>query len=66
MVFAATHAQKDWAIYYGTLIDLITSLLRAQSAGRLAWLVKLAHPSLLALDEIEDLPIGHLDAVSFD
>jgi IstB-like ATP binding protein len=53
-------------VYYGTLIDLITSLEEAQAAGQLKRrLAVLTHPSLLVVDEIGYLPINHAGAVLF-
>jgi hypothetical protein len=59
-------AQRGRHVYYGTLIDLITSLEEAQAAGHLARrLTFLTHPSLLVVDEIGYLPINHAGAVLF-
>jgi DNA replication protein DnaC len=63
---AITAAQLGRRVYYGTLVDLITSLEEAQAAGRLARrLAVLTHPSLLVVDEIGYLPINHTGAVLF-
>jgi DNA replication protein DnaC len=63
---AITAAQMGRRVYYGTLVDLITSLEEAQAAGRLARrLAVLTHPSLLVVDEIGYLPINHAGAVLF-
>ena len=63
---AIAAAQRGRRVYYGTLIDLITSLEEAQAAGRLAHrLAVLTHPSLLVVDEIGYLPINHAGAVLF-
>ena len=63
---AIAAAQRGRRVYYGTLIDLITSLEEAQAAGRLARrLAVLTHPSLLVVDEIGYLPINHSGAVLF-
>jgi DNA replication protein DnaC len=63
---AIAAAQRGRRVYYGTLIDLITSLEEAQAAGRLAQrLAVLTHPSLLVVDEICYLPINHAGAVLF-
>src|SRR5205823_13625467 len=63
---AIAAAQSGRRVYYGTLIDLITSLEEAQAAGRLARrLAVLTHPSLLVVDEIGYLPINHSGAVLF-
>jgi len=63
---AIAAAQRGRRVYYGTLIDLISSLEEAQAAGRLAQrLAVLTHPSLLVVDEIGYLPINHPGAVLF-
>jgi DNA replication protein DnaC len=63
---AIAAAQRGRRVYYGTLIDLITSLEQAQAAGRLTQrLAVLTHPSLLVVDEIGYLPISHSGAVLF-
>jgi DNA replication protein DnaC len=63
---AIAAAQRGRRVYYGTLIDLITSLEQAQAAGRLTQrLAVLTHPSLLVVDEIGYLPITHTGAVLF-
>jgi DNA replication protein DnaC len=63
---AIAAAQRGRRVYYGTLIDLITSLEQAQAAGRLAQrLAVLTHPSVLVVDEIGYLPINHSGAVLF-
>ena len=63
---AIAAAQRGRRVYYGTLIDLITSLEEAQAAGRLARrLAVLTHPSLLVVDEIGYLPITQTGAVLF-
>ena len=63
---AIAAAQRGRRVYYGTLIDLITSLQDAQAAGQLTRrLAVLTHPSLLVVDEIGYLPIDHSGAVLF-
>ena len=63
---AIAAAQRGRRVYYGTLIDLITSLEEAQAAGQLKRrLAVLTHPSLLVVDEIGYLPINHAGAVLF-
>lgn len=63
---AIAAAQRGRRVYYGTLIDLITSLEEAQAAGQLTRrLAVLTHPSLLVVDEIGYLPINRTDAVLF-
>jgi DNA replication protein DnaC len=63
---AIAAAQSGRRVYYGTLIDLITSLEEAQAAGQLTRrLAVLTHPSLLVVDEIGYLPINHTGAVLF-
>lgn len=63
---AITAAQRGRRVYYGTLVDLISSLEEAQAAGQLRRrLAVLTHPSLLVVDEIGYLPITHTGAVLF-
>src|SRR5690349_2501260 len=63
---AIAAAQSGRRVYYGTLIDLITSLEEAQAAGQLSRrLAVLTHPSVLVVDEIGYLPIDHSGAVLF-
>ena len=63
---ASPPAKCGRRVYYGTLIDLITSLEEAQAAGNLSRrLAVLSHPSLLVVDEIGYLPINHNGAVLF-
>jgi DNA replication protein DnaC len=63
---AIAAAQRGRRVYYGTLIDLITSLEEAQAAGQLARRLSiLTHPALLIVDEIGYLPINHNGAVLF-
>ncbi len=63
---AIAAAQSGRRVYYGTLIDLITSLEEAQAAGQLRHrLAVLSYPSLLVVDEIGYLPINHNGAVLF-
>ena len=63
---AIAAAQRGRRVYYGTLIDLITSLQEAQAAGQLTRrLAVLTHPALLVVDEIGYLPIDHSGAVLF-
>ena len=63
---AIAAAQRGRRVYYGTLIDLITSLEEAQAAGQLKRrLAVLTHPSLLVVDEICYLPVNHAGAVLF-
>jgi DNA replication protein DnaC len=63
---AIAAAQRGRRVYYGTLVDLITSLEQAQAAGRLTQrLAVLTHPSVLVVDEIGYLPINHTGAVLF-
>src|SRR4029079_13273202 len=63
---AIAAAQRGRRVYYGTLIDLITSLEEAQAAARLdRRLGVLTHPSLLVVDEIGYLPISRTGAVLF-
>jgi DNA replication protein DnaC len=63
---AIAAAQSGRRVYYGTLIDLITSLEEAKAAGRLLHRLKtLTHPSLLVVDEIGYLPISQSGAMLF-
>ena len=63
---AIAAAQRGRRVYYGTLIDPITSLEEARAAGRLGRrLAALTHPSLLVVDEIGYLPISWSVAVLF-
>lgn len=63
---AIAAAKSGRRVYYGTLVDLITSLEEAQAAGNLSRrLSVLSHPSLLVVDEIGYLPINHNGAVLF-
>jgi DNA replication protein DnaC len=63
---AIAAAQNGRRVYYGTLVDLITSLEEAQAAGQLKRrLAVLSHPSLLVVDEIGYLPVAHTGAVLF-
>jgi len=63
---AIAAAQRGRRVYFGTLIDLITSLEEAQAAGQLTRrLSVLTHPSVLVVDEIGYLPINHTGAVLF-
>ena len=63
---AIAAAQRGRRVYYGTLIDLITSLEEAQAAGQLLRRLSiLTHPALLIVDEIGYLPINHNGAVLF-
>ncbi len=63
---AIAAAQRGRRVYYGTWIDLITSLEEAQAAGQLTRrLAVLTHPSLLVVDEIRYLPINRTGAGLF-
>ena len=63
---AIAAAQRGRRVYYGTLVDLITSLEEAQAAGQLARrLAVLTHRSLLVVDEIGYLPISRVVPVLF-
>jgi len=63
---AIAAAQAGRRVYYGTLVDLITSLEEAKAAGRLGHRLKiLTHPSLLVVDEIGYLPISPAGAMLF-
>ena len=63
---AIAAAQAGRRVYYGTLVDLITSLEEAKAAGRLTHRLKtLTYPSLLVVDEIGYLPISPTGAMLF-
>jgi DNA replication protein DnaC len=63
---AIAAAQAGRRVYYGTLVDLITSLEEAKAAGRLGHRLKtLTYPSLLVVDEIGYLPISPTGAMLF-
>ena len=62
---AIAAAQSGRRVYYGTLIDLITSLEEAQAGQLRRRLAVLSHPSLLVVDEIGYLPVNHTGAVLF-
>lgn len=63
---AIAAAQRGRRVYYGTLVDLISSLEEAQAAGQLRRrLAVLTHPALLVVDEIGYLPVTHTGAVLF-
>ncbi|GAA0829032.1 IS21-like element helper ATPase IstB [Cupriavidus pauculus] len=63
---AVAAAKRGRRVYYGTLIDLISSLEEAQATGQLLRrLTVLTHPALLVVDEIGYLPITHGGAVLF-
>ena len=63
---AIAAAQSGRRVYYGTLLDLISSLEEAKAAGRFTRrLAVLSHPSLLIVDEIGYLPVSHSGAVLF-
>ena len=63
---AIAAAQSGRRVYYGTLVDLITSLEEAQQAGHLAHRLKtLIFPALLVVDEIGYLPISRTGAMLF-
>jgi len=63
---AIAAAQAGRRVYYGTLVDLITSLEEAKAAGQLSHRLKtLTYPSLLVVDEIGYLPISPTGAMLF-
>jgi DNA replication protein DnaC len=63
---AIAAAQSGRRVYYGTLVDLVTSLEEAQAAGALKRrLAVLAAPSLMVVDEIGYLPVSQTGAVLF-
>lgn len=59
-------AQSGRRVYYGTLVDLITSLEEAKAAGTLGHRLKvLTYPALLVVDEIGYLPVSPTGAMLF-
>ena len=63
---AIAAAQSGRRVYYGTLVDLVTSLEEARAAGALKRrLAVLAAPSLMVVDEIGYLPVSQTGAVLF-
>lgn len=63
---AIAAAQSGRRVYYGTLVDLVTSLEEARAAGALKRrLAVLAAPALMVVDEIGYLPVSQAGAVLF-
>jgi DNA replication protein DnaC len=63
---AIAAAQSGRRVYYGTLVDLVSSLEEARAAGALKRrLAVLSAPSLLVVDEIGYLPVSQTGAVLF-
>ena len=63
---AIATAESGRRVYYGTLADLVESLLEAKTAGNLARRLKvLTHPALLLVDEIGYLPVSQDGAILF-
>jgi DNA replication protein DnaC len=63
---AIAAAQSGRRVYYGTLVDLATSLEEARAAGTLKHrLAVLSAPSLMVVDEIGYLPLSQTGAVLF-
>jgi len=63
---AVTAAEAGRRVYYGTLVDLIDSLMEARAAGELARRLRvLTSPGLLVVDEIGYLPVTQDGAVLF-
>lgn len=63
---AISAAKRGRRVYYGTLVELVSSLEEAQAAGKLARrLAVLSHPALLVVDEIGYLPVSRSGAVLF-
>jgi len=63
---AIAAAQSGRRVYYGTLVDLATSLEEARAAGALRHrLAVLSAPSLMVVDEIGYLPLSQMGAVLF-
>ena len=63
---AVAAAESGRRVYYGTLADLVASLMEAKTAGNLARRLKvLTHPALLVVDEIGYLPVTQEGAILF-
>ncbi len=63
---AIAAAQSGRRVYYGTLVDLVSSLEEARAAGALKRrLAVLSAPSLMVVDEIGYLPVSQTGAVLF-
>ena len=63
---AVAAAESGRRVYYGTLTDLVGSLLEAKTSGNLTRRLKvLTHPALLVVDEIGYLPVSQDGAVLF-
>lgn len=62
-IAAAQHGRK---VYYGTLVDLISSLEDAEASGDLRRRLRvLTHPALLVVDEVGYLPVTRQGATLF-
>ena len=63
---AVAAAESGRRVYYGTLADLVESLMEAKTSGNLARRLKvLTHPALLVVDEIGYLPMTQDGAILF-
>jgi DNA replication protein DnaC len=66
IALAITAAQRGRRVYYGTLVDLVTSLEQARASGNLKHrLSLLSAPSLMVVDEIGYLPVSQTGAMLF-
>ena len=63
---AIAAAESGRRVYYGTLADLVDSLMDAKTSGNLARRLRvLTHPALLVVDEIGYLPVTPDGAILF-
>ena len=63
---AVAAAESGRRVYYGTLADLVESLMEAKTSGNLARRLRvLTHPALLVVDEIGYLPVTQDGAILF-
>ena len=63
---AIAAAESGRRVYYGTLADLVESLMEAKTSGNLARRLKvLTHPAVLIVDEIGYLPVTQDGAILF-
>ena len=63
---AVAAAESGRRVYYGTLANLVESLMEAKTSGNLARRLKvLTHPALLVVDEIGYLPMTQDGAILF-
>ena len=63
---AVATAESGRRVYYGTLADLVDSLMEAKTSGNLARRLRvLTHPAVLVVDEIGYLPVSQDGAILF-